>query len=81
MGSILGAVRSFVVHAVAVLAIVLTYALSGAATQILSVAGLSSVALTTTASPASAQRWRRRRCHRHCRHGWYSRRRCWVRCW
>jgi hypothetical protein len=77
MGEILGAVRSFVVHTIAVLVIVLTYALGSAGTHILSVAGLSGLALATSATPADAyRRRRRRRCYQSCRHSWYSRRRC-----
>ena len=83
MGGSLAAVRSYLVHAVAVLVMVLTYALGSAGTQLLSVAGLSGLALATTATPASAQPWRRRRrrCYQRCRHrGWTSRRRCWRHC-
>ena len=42
----------------AVVAVVLTYALGSVGTHVLSVAGISSLALTTTATPAEA--WRRR---------------------
>ncbi len=59
MGGSLSAVKSYLVHAVAVLVMVLTYALGSAGTQLLSVAGLSGLALVTTATPANAQRrWR-----------------------
>ena len=79
MGGGLAAVRSYLVHAVAVLVMVLTYALGSAGTQLLSVAGLSGLALATTATPANAQR-RRRRCRQRCRHRAFSRRRCWRHC-
>ena len=81
MGGILAALRSYLVHAVAVMVMVLTYALGSAGTQLLSVAGLSGLALATTATPADAQRRRRRRCRQRCRHSmWSSRRRCWWDC-
>jgi hypothetical protein len=80
MGGSLAAVRSVLVHAVAVLVMVLTYALGSAGTQILSVAGLSGLALATTATPADARRRRGRRCYRRCRHRGFSRRRCWWHC-
>jgi hypothetical protein len=80
MGGGLSAVRSYLVHAVAVLVMVLTYALGSAGTQLLSVAGLSGLALATTATPAHARRRRGRRCYRRCSHRWYSRRRCRTHC-
>jgi hypothetical protein len=75
----LTAVRLFLVHAVAVLVMVFTYALGSAGTQLLSVGGLTGLALATTATPANARR--RRGCRQRCRHrGWSSRRRCWWDC-
>ena len=59
-------VRSLLVRGVAVVAVVLTYALASAGTHVLSVAGVSSLALVTTATPADAQRRRRRRRRRVC---------------
>jgi len=81
MGASLGAVRSYLVHAAAVLVMIFTYALGSAGTQILSVAGISGLGLAMTATPADARRRRGRRCYRRCRHrGWSSRRRCWWHC-
>jgi hypothetical protein len=59
-GTVIQRLRDFVVRGMAVLAVVLTYALGGMGTQILNVAGISSLALTSTASPAQAQRGRER---------------------
>ena len=63
--------RSFLVRSLAVVAVVAAYAFGTIGTQVLSMAGISAVALTTTAQPAQAQYWRRRR--------WYRRR--WRRRW
>jgi cell division protein FtsW (lipid II flippase) len=68
--TVVARVRSFLVRGVAVVVVVLTYALVSVGTQVLSVpgvttllsaAGVSSVILTTTATPADARRRRRRR--------------------
>jgi hypothetical protein len=71
-------VRSFLVRAVAVVAVVLTYALATAGTHVLSVAGVTGLALTTSATPANAH-WRRRRRRRRRRFCVRRRRRlvCW----
>jgi hypothetical protein len=58
-GTILPRVRAFLVRGLAVVAVVLTYALGSAAIQVASVVGVSTLALTTTATPAHA--WFRRR--------------------
>jgi len=46
----------------AVVAVILTYALSGVGTQVATTLGISALTLTTTAQPAQA--WWRRRFHR-----------------
>jgi len=50
-------IRSFLVRGLAVITVVLTYALGNVGTQVLSVAGISAVGVTATATPANA--WRR----------------------
>jgi len=57
------------IRGLAVAAVLGTYTLSTVGTQIASVVGVSSLVLTTTATPAQAQRWRWRR--------WRWRRRRW----
>jgi hypothetical protein len=49
------------IRGLAVAAVVLTYTVSSVGIQVASVVGLSSLVLTTTATPAQAQRWRRGR--------------------
>jgi hypothetical protein len=61
MGTIVARTRSFLIRGAAVAAVVVTYALGSVGTHILSVAGISTLALTTTAGPADARRWFRRR--------------------
>ena len=58
-GTLATRLRSFVVRSIAVAAVVLAYGLGNVGTQVLSVAGLSGLALATSATPAAAQ-WRRR---------------------
>jgi hypothetical protein len=58
-GTLVTRLRSFMVRSIAVAAVVLAYGLGNVGTQVLSVAGLSGLALATTATPAAAQ-WRRR---------------------
>lgn len=58
-GTIVGRVRSFLVHGAAVVAVVLAYAFGSVGINVLSVVGISSIALTTSVKPADAQRWRR----------------------
>jgi hypothetical protein len=60
-GAVFARVRNLLIRGVAVVAVVLTYALGSVGTQVLSVAGISSLALTTTATPAQARRWWARR--------------------
>jgi len=60
-GTIVARTRSFLIRGAAVAAVILTYALGSIGTHVLSVAGISTLALTTTASPADARRWWRRR--------------------
>lgn len=58
-------VRSFLVRGLAVLALLLTYALGSVGTQVLTAVGVSTLALATTSQPAQAGwRWRRRRWRR-----------------
>jgi hypothetical protein len=56
---VLASLRSFLIRGLAVLAVVMTYALANVGTQVMTVAGISALTLTTTATPASARRWRR----------------------
>ena len=64
-GIVLGSLRTFLIRGLAVVAVVLTYALGSIGTQVLSVAGISTLTVATTATPAQAwwrrRRWRRRR--------------------
>ena len=52
--------RSFLIRALAVVAVVTTYVVGSVGTQVLGVAGISGLALVTTTKPAVARRWRRR---------------------
>jgi hypothetical protein len=52
--------RAFLLRGLAVVAVVLTYAVGSVGLQVASVVGVSSVVLATTATPAQAQ-WRRGR--------------------
>ena len=60
-GNVLARVQSFIIRGLAVLAVVVTYAVSSVGTQVASLVGLSTLALTTTTTPAEAQWWRGRR--------------------
>ena len=60
-GSVVATMRSFFIRGLAVVAVILTYALGGVTTHVLSVVGVSSLVMATTSTPANAQRWRRRR--------------------
>ena len=64
-GTVVAKVRSFLIRGSAVIAVVLTYALGSVTTHVLSVVGVSSLVMATTATPAHAQRWRRRRWRRY----------------
>jgi hypothetical protein len=68
-GNVLAKVRSILIRGLAVVAVLATYTVSTVGTQIASVVGVSSLVMTTTATPAQAQRWWRRR--------WRRRRRWW----
>jgi hypothetical protein len=66
--TVVAALRRFLIRGLAVVAVVLTYALGNIGTHVLSVVGISTIAVTTTATPADAwwrrrywRRWRRRR--------------------
>jgi hypothetical protein len=69
-GTIVSKTRSFLIRGAAVAAVVITYALGSVGTHILSVAGISTLAMTTTAGPADARRWFRRRIWRRRRRRW-----------
>jgi hypothetical protein len=56
----LAKVRSFLVRGLAVVAVVVTYAVSSVGTQVAGVLGVSTLALATTTTPAEAY-WRGRR--------------------
>jgi hypothetical protein len=60
-GNVLTRARSFIIRGLAVAAVVVTYAASGLVTQVASVVGVSTLALTASTQPAEAQWWRRRR--------------------
>jgi uncharacterized iron-regulated membrane protein len=60
-GNVLARVRYFVIRGLAVLAVIMTYAVSGVGTQVASLVGVSSLALVATTATAQAQWWRRRR--------------------
>jgi hypothetical protein len=61
-GNVLARMRSFIIRGLAVLAVIVTYAVTSLGTQVASLVGVSTLALTTmTATPAEAQYWRRRR--------------------
>jgi hypothetical protein len=65
-GNVKATVRSLFIRGAAVVAVLLTYAVGGIGTQVLSVVGLSTLATATTATPATAQ-WRRYRRYRRWR--------------
>jgi hypothetical protein len=60
-GNVVAKVRTFLLRGLAVAAVVLTYTLSSVGIQVASIVGVSSVVLATSATPAQAQRFRRRR--------------------
>jgi len=55
---------SLMTRGVAVLALVVTAIVSNIGTYALGIAGITTIAMSTTATPASAQRWRRFRFRR-----------------
>ncbi len=75
ISSILGRLSSAVVRGLAVVALVVVWSVGHIGTTALSVVGVSSLVLTTTATPADAgywygRRWRRRRRWRRWRRYW-----------
>jgi len=79
MVKVMEKIRSFLVRGLAVITVVLTYALGNVGTQVLSVAGISAVGVTATATPANA--WRRFRHRRFFVHRRFFRRRRFRRRW
>ena len=77
MVMILGkSIRAFLVRSLAVVTLVLTYAFGTIGTHVLSVAGISAIGVTATATPANAwRRYRRRRSYGRWRGRRYRRRR------
>jgi len=65
--TVMGGMKSFLVRGLAVLALILTYAVSGVGTQVLSTVGLSSLMVASTTTPADAHWYRRRRRYRYVR--------------
>ena len=83
-GTVVAKMRAFLIRALAVVAVVGTYAATSVGTQILGAIGVTGVVLTTTATPAQAwhrgyahRRWRRRTWRRYAP----VRRRRWRRRW
>jgi hypothetical protein len=60
-GNALATVRSFFVRGLAVLAVIVTYAVGTVGTQLAAGVGISALALTTSTTPAEAWCCRRRR--------------------
>jgi len=55
-------IRAFLVRSLAVVTVVLTYAFGNVGAQVVSLAGISALGITTAATPAKAwRRYRRRR--------------------
>ncbi len=71
MGSSLGKLRAYLIRGLAVVAVVLTYAVSSVGTQVATSIGLTGLTLTTATTPAEAGWWGRRRYYR--RHLWFPR--------
>ena len=72
MAMILGkSIRAFLVRCLAAVTLILTYILGNIAPQIVTVAGISALGVTATATPANA----RRRYHRHRFYGYWPYRR------
>ena len=65
-GTVVAKARSFLIRALAVVAVIGTYAVGSIGTHVLSVVGVSSLVLATSATPADAyhRRWHRRRWRR-----------------
>jgi hypothetical protein len=59
-GNVLTKARSFVIHGLAAVTVIATYALGSIGAQIVTTLGVSTLALTTTTTSAHARRgWRR----------------------
>jgi hypothetical protein len=71
MRNVLATARAVVIRGLAVVAVLATYAVGSVGTQVATMVGVSTLALTTSATPASAW-WRR---------GWGGYRRGWGRRW
>jgi hypothetical protein len=70
-------IRAFLVRSLAVMTVVITYAFGSIGTQVVSLAGISALGITTAATPAQAwRRYRRRRFYHY-----YPRRRRRFRRW
>jgi hypothetical protein len=67
--TVVASLRTLLIRGLAVVAVVLTYALGSIGTHVLSVAGISTLAVATTATPADAW-WRRRVVRRRWRRRW-----------
>jgi hypothetical protein len=78
--NVLGKARSIVIRASALVAVLVTYAAGNIGPQIAAAVGVSTLAVTTSATPAGAG-WRRRGTWRT--PGWqgWGWRRGWHRCW
>ena len=75
-GHMLAKARAIAIRALAVAAVLVTYAVGSIGTQVATTVGFSTLALTASTTPARAG-WRRDR-------GWWGwgwRRRGWHRCW
>jgi hypothetical protein len=68
----MSSIRSFFIRGLAVLTVIFGYAVGSLPTQVVSVVGLSSLALATSTQPAAA--WRRYRYRRVRRYRRYRRR-------
>ena len=72
-GNALATARSILLRSLAVVAVVLTYAVGTVGTHVASMVGISTLALATSTTAANAQYYRRRR--RFVRRRYYPRRR------
>jgi hypothetical protein len=70
-GNVVGKARGFLVRALAVAAVLWTYTLGTIGTQLASIVGVSSLAVSTTATPAQAQYRYRRGYRRRYRRRWW----------
>ena len=79
MRNVLATARAIVIRGLAVVAVIATYAVGSIGTQVATTVGVSTLALTTSATPAAAW-WRRGWGWRRGYGGW-GWRRGWRRCW